>query len=131
MSVIEGTQRLKTAEAEYDFAVDGGAISTITLRGVGINGGEIPTGSIITGGYIDVTTTVLPATVATVALNSEAAGDLRAAAVAGDLTVGRVDIIPDATGSTARKTTAERNLAMTIAAAALTAGRFRLVVFYK
>jgi hypothetical protein len=131
MPVIEGTQRLKTAEAEYDFAVDGGAISTITLRGVGVNGGEIPNGSIITGGYIDVTTAVLPVTVATVALNSEAAGDLRVAAVASDLTVGRKDIVPDSTGSTALKTTAARSLALTIAAAALTAGKFRLVVFYK
>lgn len=131
MPVIEGTQALKTAEAEYDFARDGGAVSTITLRGVGANGGEIPAGSIITGGYIDVTTAVLPITTTTVALNSEAAGDLRAAAVASDLTIGRKDIIPDSTGSTAIKTTARRSLAMTIAAGAVTAGRFRLVVFYK
>lgn len=131
MSVIEGTQRLKTAEAEYDFDVDGGAIGTITLRGIGINGGEIPDGSVITGGYIDVTTAVTPTTGATVALNSEAAGDLRTAAVASDLGVGRVDITPDATGSTAIKTTAKRSLAMTIATAELTAGVFRLVVFYK
>jgi len=131
MPVIEGTARLKTAQAEYDFAVDGGAISTITLRSVDGQGGTIPAGSVITGGYIDVETAVLPTTVATVALNSEAAGDLRAAAVAADLTVGRKSIVPAGTGATAVKTTAARSLAVAIAAAALTAGKFRLVVFYK
>jgi hypothetical protein len=131
MPVIEGTQRLKTAEAEYDFAVDGGAVSTITLRGVGVHGNAIPAGAVVTGGYIDVETAVLPTTVTTVALNAEAAGDLRVAAVASDLTVGRKDIVPDSTGSTAVKTTASRSLAMAIAAGTVTAGKFRVVVFYK
>lgn len=131
MPVIEGTARLKTAQAEYDFAVDGGAISTITLRAVDNQGGTIPAGSVVTGGYIDVETAVLPITVTTVALTAESAGDLRAAGLASDLTVGRKDIIPDSTGSTAVKTTVARSLTMAIAAGTLTAGKFRLVVFYK
>lgn len=129
--VIEGTARLKTAQAQYDFAVDGGAISTITLRAVDGQGGTIPAGSVITGGYIDVETAVLPTTVSTVALTAESAGDLRAAAVASDLTTGRKDIVPDSTGSTAVKTTVARSLTVAIAAGTLTAGKFRLVVFYK
>lgn len=131
MPVIEGTARLKTAQAEYDFAVDGGAVSTITLRAVDNQGGTIPAGSVITGGYIDVETAVLPVTVSTVALTAEAAGDLRAAAVASDLTVGRKSVIPASTGATAVKTTVARSLTMAIAAGTLTAGKFRLVVFYK
>lgn len=133
MPVIEGTSAVKTAQAEYDFAVDGGAVSTITLRAApgDVHGSTIPAGSIITGGYIDVETAVLPITVSTVALTAEAAGDLRAAAVASDLTVGRKSVIPAGTGATAVKTTVARSLTMAIAAGTLTAGKFRLVVFYK
>lgn len=127
MPVIEGTTRPKVAEANYDFAVDGGAVSTITLRG----DNSIPAGSVITGGYIDVETAVLPITTTTVALSAEAAGDLRAAAVASDLTVGRKSIIPAGTGATSVKTTVARSLAVVIAAGAVTAGKFRVVVFYK
>lgn len=131
MSVIEGTQRLKEATGAYDFAVDGGAVSTITLRGVGINGGEIPNGSVITGGYIDVATQPTSGGLATIAVNSQAAADLKAATAVTALTVGRHDVIPDATGDTSVKTTARRNLAIAIATAALTAGKFTVTVFYR
>jgi hypothetical protein len=132
MAMIEGTLRLKTAQAEYDFAVDGGATGTITLRGVpgDSHGNSIPSGAVITGGYIDVETAVASGT-GTVALAGEGAADLLAATGAAGLTTGRKDIVPDSTGSTAVKTTAVRSVTMTIATAALTAGKFRVVVFYK
>ena len=130
MPIIEGTSRLKTAQGEYSFAVDGGAVSTITLRSVDGEGGTIPAGSIIVGGYVDVTTACASAT-GTIAVNSEGAGDLIAAVGQGSWTTGRKDIVPDSTGSTAIKTTAARSLAITIATAAFTAGVFRVVVFYK
>lgn len=134
MPVMEGTTAIKTAEGVYDFAVDGGAVSTIPLRSPGGSslGGEIPAGSVITGGYLDVTTAVVGAG-ASVALNSEGAGDIHAAAAVSGApwsTTGRKDIVPDSTGSTAIKTTAKRQLAATISAAVLTAGAFRVVVFY-
>lgn len=135
MPVIEGTSRLKEAWGEYDFAVDGGAVSTITLRGGGSLGGALPNGAIITGGFIEVDTVLTSGGAATVAVNSEGAGDiLAAAAISGApwSSTGRKSIIPAGTGVTSVKTTTgTRSLAISIATAALTAGKFRVVVFYR
>jgi len=130
MPVIEGTARLKTAQAEYDFAVDGGAVSTITLRSVDGHGSTIPAGSVITGGYIDVETACASAT-GTIAVNTEAAGDIVAAVGQASWTTGRKSVVPAGTGATSVKTTVARSIAITIATAVFTAGKFRVVVFYK
>lgn len=137
MAVIEGTTRLKEANGEYDFAVDGGAVSTITLRCAGgaALGGTIPIGSVLVGGYIEVDTIVTSGGAATLGINSEAAGDLLAAGtlVSGApwSSTGRKAIVPVFTAATSVKTTASRNLTVTVAVAALTAGKFRVVVFYR
>lgn len=123
----EGIRGSKVWEGFYDFAVDGGGVGTIVLRS---NDGPIPTGSVIYGGYLDVQTACLSAT-GTMALNSEGAADLLAATAQAGLTLGRKDIIPDATGSTAVKLTAHRSPAVAIATAAFTAGKFSLVLFYR
>lgn len=130
MPVIEGTARLKTIQAEYDFAVDAGAVGDITLRSVDNQGNEIPSGAVIEMGYIDVETAVASAT-GTVALKAEGAADILAATGQAGLTLGRKSVIPGGTGATTVKTTATRSLIMTIATAALTAGKFRVVLFYK
>lgn len=134
MPVIEGTSRVKTAMAELDFAVDGGAVSSITLRAADVNGGTVPIGSVITSGYVDVLTALTSSGgTATVALTLEGAGDLVAAAAVSGApwsTTGRKSIVPVATGATAVKTTAARALTATIAVQALTAGKLRVVVFY-
>ena len=138
MPVIEGTRGLKQAQGEYDFAVDGGAVSTITLRAAtsDSNGNEIPAGSVITGGYIEGDTLVTSASgsTATIAVSSEGASDLQAAAVTSGApwsTTGRKAIVPAFTAATSVKTTARRSITITVAVAALTAGKFRVVVFYK
>jgi hypothetical protein len=114
---------------EYDFAVDGGLVSTIILRNVASSAGPIPTGSIIQMGHVEVLTAVASAT-GTVALQVESAADILAATGAAGLTLGVKSIIPAGTGATAVKTTAERSPAMVIATAALTAGKFRLRLWY-
>ena len=136
MPVIEGTTRLKSAVGEYDFAVDGGAVSTITLRSAtgDILGNDIPAGAVIEGGYIEVDTVLTSGGAPTVAVASEAAGDLQAAAAISGApwsTTGRKSITPAFTGATTVKTTVRRSLAMTIATATLTAGKFRVVVWYR
>lgn len=136
MPIIEGTRGLKEARGEFDFAVDGGAISSITLRSApgDSNGNEVPAGSIIMGGYIEVDTLLTAGGAATVGVNSEAAGDLQAAiTVAGApwSTTGRKAITPVFTAGSSVKTTVRRSLAITIAAFALTAGKFRVVVWYR
>lgn len=130
MPVIEATQGLKEAAGEYDFAVDGGAAGTLTLRG----DNSIPAGSVIMGGYLEVLTAVTSGGAATIGVSSEGASDLVAAAAVSGApwsTTGRKSLIPVFTGATTVKTTVARSLAIVIATAALTAGKFRVVVFYR
>ena len=134
MPVIEGTTRVKLAVGEYDFAIDGGLVSSITLRGIGALGAALPIGAVITGGYIDVITQ-LTGGASTIAIQSEAAGDIVAATAVASWTAGPKNILPadtsgSVTASTRAKTTAARNLVVVIAGAALTAGKFRVAVEY-
>ena len=134
MPVIEGTTGLKSAQGEYDFDVDGGAVSTITLRSGPTDGGDLPQGSVILGGYIEVDTILTSGGSATVSVGSEAAADLQAvAAISGApwSSTGRKAVVPVFTAATSIKTTARRSLSIAIATAALTAGKFRVVVFYR
>lgn len=126
MGIIEGTTRPKSVQADYDFAVDGGAVSTITLRG----DNTIPAGAVITGGYIDVETACASAT-GTIAIQAEGAGDILAATAQAGLTTGRKSVVPAGTGATSVKTTVTRSVQIVIATAAFTAGKFRIVLFYK
>lgn len=135
MGVIEGTTRIKTAVGLYDFAVDGGAISSITLRGGGGLGSAIPAGSVITGGYIDVTTQLTSGGAATIAVTLEAAGDIVAATAVATWTTGQRNVLPadtsgSATTGTRVKTTVARSIVITIAAFALTAGKMTVVLEY-
>ena len=130
MAVIEGTDRLKMAVGEYDFAVDGGAVGTITLRGGGVLGGGFPSGAVVVNGYIEVDTVLTSGGAATVAVGSEATGDIQAAAVVTGApwsTTGRKQVA----FSGAKTTTGTRALTATIAAATLTAGKFRVVILYR
>lgn len=119
---------IKVARGDYSFAVDGGAVSTIPL----IGGTPIPSGSIILGGFLEVTTAVVGAG-ASLGIQIEAAGDTVAvAAVSGApwSTTGRKSIIPAFTGATTLKTTAARDISAVISAAVLTAGVFKVVIFF-
>lgn len=131
MPIVEKTRRLKTYIGDYDFAVDGGAGGTITLRS---KSGPLPNGSVVTGGYLDVTALLTTGTAATGALSTgESAGDLQTATIVSGApfsTTGRKDITPDATGSTAIKLTAAHSPTFAIATGTVTAGAFRLVLFY-
>jgi hypothetical protein len=137
MPIIEGSTRLKSCQGEYDFAVDGGAISTITLRCAtgDVMGNTIPAGSVIEGGYIEVDTLFTTGTSATMALTTgEAANDLQTATIVSGApfsTTGRKSITPAFTGATTIKTTAARSLQAVIATGTVTAGKLRVVVYYR
>lgn len=139
MPIIPGTRAakegadhggmIKIARGDYDFADDGGAIGDINLMGVA----GIPDNAIVVGGVIEVTTALTSAGAATAALKVEGADDLQAAAAVSGApwsTVGRKDVVPDMTGSTAIKLTAARDIVLTIGTAALTAGAFSVVLYY-
>lgn len=136
MPVIEGTTRLKEASGEYDFAVDGGAISSITLRSAGgaSLGNSIPSGAVVTGGYLEVDTAVTSGGTPAVAIQIEGTADLVASgtlAATGLSSTGRKSLVPAFTGASTVKTTAARAIVFTIATATLTAGKFRVVLFYR
>ena len=131
MARIEGSTDVKTWKGSYSFAVDGGAVSTITLRS---DDGPIPIGSYILTGILEVTTALDSGGSATAALTVEAANDLVTATAFGSApwsTTGRKSVVPVATGATSVKTTAERNPALVVATAALTAGVFNLILTYR
>lgn len=120
---------LRAARGDYSFATDGGAVGTIAL----IGSTAIPSGSVIVGGLVEVTTALTSGGAATVALQIEGAGDLVAAAAVSGApwsTTGRKSVIPAFTGATSLKTTAARDISAVVAAAALTAGAFTVYVFY-
>lgn len=131
MAVIEGTGDIKTYVGEYDFAVDGGAVSTIVLRS---KDGPIPAGSYILSGVLDVLTLFTTGTAATAALTVEAANDLVSATIVSGApysTTGLKSIIPVGTGATAVKTTVTRSPSIVIATGTITAGKCRLVLVYR
>jgi hypothetical protein len=133
MAKIEGLQGIKTYVGEYDFAVDGGAVSTIVLRSPD-GSGPIPSGSYITGGLLDVLTGFTTGAGAVAGIQAEAANDIVASTIVSGApysTTGTKSIIPAGTGATAVKTTAARAPAIVIGTGAITAGKCRLVLYYK
>lgn len=115
---------------KYDFAVDGGAVSTVALTA----GAPIPSGAVVIGGYIDISTPLTSGGAATIAMQVEAANDILTAVAVASWTAGRKNVLPAPTSgaltaSTAVKTTADRNISIVIAAAALTAGVFDVVLY--
>jgi hypothetical protein len=104
---------------QYDFAVHGGVQGTINLKTA------VPAGTIILDGLLDVITQPTSDGSATVAISVEGANDVYAAGAISGLTPGLKDVVPDGTAGKAIKTTQARNVTLTIAVAALTAGKIR------
>ena len=103
----------------YDFSIHGGAVGTLTLPLV------IPDNAIITECIVDVLTDPTSGGLATIALGLNTTTDLLAATAIASVT----GIVVAKETAAAFKLTAERNLQLTIATAALTAGR--LAVYLK
>jgi hypothetical protein len=123
----EGTGT-KWMRGRYDFAVDGGAVSTIT-----ISDENIPANAIILGGVVEVDVAVTSGGAATLAIQVEAAGRHRQRRSRLGRTVvnNRPQVvIPVFTGATTVKTTVARPIQVVIAAAALTAGVVDVLLAY-
>jgi hypothetical protein len=121
---------VRVARGTYSFAVDGGAVGTISLLPTT---DLIPSGSVILGGFVEVTTAPTSGGAATIAVKVEGAGDIIAAAAISGApwsTTGRKSVIPAFTGATTVKTTADRNIDVVVATAALTAGVFDVYLAY-
>lgn len=120
--------RTKWARAYYDFATDGGAVGAINLRG-----DQLPSGAVVLSTVIKVDTAVTSGGAATVSLGVQTATDVRAAATLA--TAPALGSTGSLNGAVTRATapavcTANRHVVATIAVAALTAGRFSVLVEY-
>lgn len=125
--------RLKLARGLYDFAVDGGAISTIGLMAAEH---RIPAGATIIGGWVEVHTQLTSGGAATIAVGVETNTDIVPAVAVASWTVGRKRVVPGLTvgntlaASDVVRTSADRNITMTIATQTLTAGKFSVMLLY-
>lgn len=131
MAIVEGTKALKSWKGEYDFTIDGGAVSTIVLRS---DDGPIPAGSYISQAVVDVLTLFTTGAGATAALTIEAAGDVVAATIVSGApysTTGLKSTVLVGTGATMIKTTVSRSPSIVVAVGAITAGKLRLVLEYR
>ena len=114
----------------FQFPAQGGAIGSIQMIDPNGNACFIPKGAVITKVYIDVTTAVTSGGAATIALQVQTAGDLKAATSYSSFTVGLLDGIPGNTAASSIKMTADQPLTMVIAGAALTGGTINCIVEY-
>lgn len=110
-------------KATYDFAVHGGVVGDIPLDL------DLPANAVVYDGLIDVVTAPTSGGSATVALKLEGTADLLAATAIASVT-GQLDTVPDGAGANAVKTTAKRTLTVTVATAALTAGKMNIFLKY-
>lgn len=131
MAMIEGTRMLKSWKGEYDFAIDGGAISTIALRS---DDGPLPAGSYVSQAVVDVLTPFTTGTAATAAITIEAANDVISATVVSGApysTTGLKSTVLVGTGATMIKTSVSRAPSIVIATGTVTAGKLRLILEYR
>ena len=115
--------------AKYDFSVSGGAIGAISLLDENGKAAIIPNKAVITDAMIDVITAPTSGGSATIAIGVNTTTDLKGATAYGSYT-GIVAGVPVGTAATAVKTTADRTVTATIATAALTDGKFYVLIEY-
>jgi hypothetical protein len=114
----------------YDFAVDAGAVGSINLKDQNGELAVLPTGAIIKQVMVSIVTAFTSTGgTGTIALTANSAGDLLAA-VDADTLSGISSGIPVGTAATMVKLTAQRQLIMAIATAALTAGKADFYIEY-
>lgn len=126
--VWELVSGIRLARATYDFSVDGGAVSTITPA----TNSVIPDKSIILGGIIDITTAFTSGGSATISCGTSAGSSATAlkAATAVASWTGLLAVVPVFTAATMVKMTAAGSITLTVAVAALTAGKAEVKLLY-
>jgi len=113
-------------QCDYDFATDGGAVGTVTLRG-----DRLPSGAVVNVSAIQIKTQFTSDGSATLALELVGTADVLAATAVASLTAGNMVGKPvPQTASTWITTTAATQLVATIATAAMTAGKMTVMLEY-
>lgn len=132
--VIE--QDVRDLRLTYDFSVSGGALGVLKLpiaktpASSSQVSATLPKGAIVVGCYIDVITTPTSGGSATISIGTgQTATDILGATAIASYT-GIVACTPTGSAATAIKLTADRVPTITIAVAALTAGKFNVHIQY-
>jgi len=117
----------KVAYFEWDFTKDGGAVGDIALRG-----DRLPNDAVVHNGIIHVNTATTAGGAATLALKLVAANDIKAATAVASFTVNAlIATVPVGTAATSLRTTsAGLGVVLTVAVAALTAGKITVALEY-
>lgn len=125
-------ETVHTLRASYSFAVQGGTIAAMTLLDVSTNAAAIlPKGAIVKSCTIDVITQLTSGGSATISTGTgQAANDLKSALAVASWSPGLIACTPVGTVGTSIKLTADRTMTVTPAVAALTAGKFYVIVEY-
>lgn len=126
---LTGLNELRTAKCQYDFSVDGGAVGAI----LPVSGATLPSKAIILGGVVDVVTTITGGGGATIALGTSAgssATSLKAATAIASYTGVALALVPVFTAATIVKLTASGAIQITVGTAALTAGKFNVILAF-
>lgn len=127
-----GTEINKTKnllKAVYSFAVDGGAIGTISLNDDEGNIATLPDNAIVTRAWSDVVTTATSGGAATVSIGIVSTVDIMAATAVASVT-GILEGIPDGATANMIKLAAVKQVKVAIAVAALTAGKINVYIEY-
>jgi hypothetical protein len=118
----------QTAYFKYDFAIHGGAIGDITVRGSGI-----PVGAVIVGGLIDCPAACLGGAGATLEITAVNAGDVMAAGLMATLGLNAlvaVVPVPQTANTWIRVAAPITSLTFTPAVADMTAGQVVVALEY-
>jgi len=123
-------QKKMVLKGVYNFAVDGGAIGTKTLKGADGKALKLPKGAIVSDCLLDFRTATTSGGSATISFGTgQATNDLKSALAVASGT-GLVACIPVGTAATSIKMTADRTPSISIAVAALTAGKVSVLIEY-
>lgn len=123
----ELANQMVAIKCNYKFSRDGGAVGAIKLKDHNGDVVKVPNGFLIWDGVTLVKSQVTSGGAATLSLGANTATDLdNAEAVASFSANAKIAIAPVGTAASAILVTAEREITLTVATAALTAGEFDL-----
>jgi hypothetical protein len=117
--------KVQVLELVYDFSVQGGATGDIALGAVDSDDAILPEDALVVGADVFVVSELTSGGSATIALGAQADGDLIAAEAVASFTTGAIISL-----DTKKKTTADNVPYITVADAALTAGKFHVYIQY-
>lgn len=128
MTIIEGHRIIRSAVGEYNFALDGGAVGTMVMRG-----NEVPLNAIIIGSQLNVLVVPTGGTVTdTLSIGFDAVADVQAAAArnAAPWSTTGVRHGTLAFASVPLRNAAQRRPRFTINGTGLTGGHVRVILWF-